>query len=233
MECKNCKFKSLAFQKLTEEQLFKINEHRVELSFKQGELLTKQGMLLSHIIYIKKGFAKLYIEKDGELIILGIAQPGTFVGIQALYGETVFQFSVEAMSDTEVCMKDIKVFRELVLENSEFSREIIEVLNANLMQTYNRMFSLTTKQLSGRFSELLFYMRNVLYESNPFTLTISKREMADLISTSPESISRLFNEFREKGIIKVNGQTIAVLDSDKLELLCKCKSLVAYAVQGT
>jgi CRP-like cAMP-binding protein len=233
VDCKTCNFKSVAFQKLTEEQLFKVGEHRVELSFKQGELLSKQGMLLSHIIYIKKGFAKLYVEKDGELVILGIAQPGTFVGIQALYGKVVFPFSVEAMTDTEVCMKDIKVFRELVLENSEFSKEIIEVLNLNLMQAYNRMFSLTTKQISGRFSELLFYMRNVLYESNPFTLTISKREIADLVSTSPESISRLFNEFREKGIIKVNGQTIEILDSDKLEALCKCKSLVAYAVQGT
>jgi len=95
------------------------------------------------------------------------------------------------------------------------------------------MFSLTTKQIDGRFSELLFYVHNVLYESNSFTLTISKKEMADLASTSPESISRLFNEFREKGIIKVNGQTIEILDSDKLESLCKCKSLVAYAVQGT
>ena len=232
MDCKNCKFKSLAFQKLTEEQMFKVDEHRVEISFKKGELLSKQGTLLSHIIYIRKGFAKLYVERDGELVILGIAQPGTFVGIQALYGETVFPFSVEAMTDTEVCMKDINVFRELVLENSEFSKEIIEVLNANLMQAYSRMFSLTTKQLSGRFSELLFYMRNVLYESNPFTLAISKREVADLVSTSPESISRLFNEFREKGIIKVNGQEIEILDSEKLESLCKCQSLVAYSVQG-
>jgi len=233
VDCRTCKFKSTAFQKLTEEQLFKADEGHVELSFRQGELLSKQGMPLSHIIYIKKGFAKLYIEKDGELIILGIAQPGTFVGIQVLYGATVFPFSVEAITDAEVCMKDIGVFRELVLENAEFSREIIEVLNLNLMQAYNRMFSLTTKQISGRFSELLFYMRNVLYESNPFTLTISKKEMADLVSTSPESISRLFNEFREGGIIKVDGQTIEVLDSDKLESLCKCKSLVAYAVQGT
>lgn len=232
MDCKNCNFKSKAFQKLTDAQMSKVDEHRVELSFKKGELLSKQGMLLSNIIFIKKGFAKLFVKQGDESVILGIAQPGTFVGLQALYGEVVFPFSVEAMTDTEVCMKDINVFRELVLENPEFSREIIEVLNANLMQAYNRMFSLTTKQLSGRFSELLYYMRNVLYESNPFTLAISKKEMAELVSTTPESISRLLNEFREKGIIKVNGQKIEILDSDKLVSMCKCKSLVAYSVQG-
>jgi CRP-like cAMP-binding protein len=230
MDCKSCKIKSPAFQKLTDEQMFKVDEHRVEISFKKGEMLSKQGTLLSHVIYIRKGFAKIYVENDGEAVILGIAQPGTFVGIQALYGEAAFPFSVEAMTDTEVCMKDINVFRELVLENVGFSREIIEVLNANLMQAYSRMFSLTTKQLSGRFSELLFYMRNVLYASNPFTLTISKREMAELVSTTPESISRLLSEFKEKGIIKAKGQTIEILDSRKLESLCMCKSLQAYKV---
>ena len=230
MDCKNCTFKSVPFQKLSNEQLFKVDEHRVELSFKKGELMSKQGMLMSHVIYIREGFAKLYMEQDGELIIIGIAQPGTFVGVQALYGEVAFPFSVEAMTDTEVCMKDINIFREMVLENSEFAKGIIQILNANLMQAYNRMFSLSTKQIGGRFSELLLYMRNVLYESNPFKVTISKREIAELVSTSPESISRLINEFREQGIIEVDGQTIEIIDSDKLEALCKCKSLLAYKV---
>jgi hypothetical protein len=62
------------------------------------------------------------------------------IGIQALYGETVFPFSVEVITDTEVCIKDIKVFRELVLENSEFSREIIEVLNLISMIGINQRF---------------------------------------------------------------------------------------------
>jgi CRP/FNR family transcriptional regulator len=230
MDCKNCNFKSVPFQRLTDEQMLKVDEKRVELSFKRGELLSKQGMFLSHVIYIREGFAKLYKEQDGELIILGIAQPRTFVGIQALYGEVVFPFSVEAITDVEVCMKDINIFRELVLENAKFAKEVIEILNANLMQSYNRMFSLTTKQISGRFSELLFYLRNVLYESNPFALTISKKEMADLVSTTPESNSRLLSDFREQGIISVNGQNIEILDSDKLESLCKCKSLLAYKV---
>ena len=92
MDCKSCKIKSLAFQKLTDEQMFKVDEHRVEISFKKGEILSKQGTLLSHVIYIRKGFAKLLLENHGESVILGIAQPGTFVGIQALYGEAVFPF---------------------------------------------------------------------------------------------------------------------------------------------
>jgi len=43
-------------------------------------------------------------------------------------------------------------------------------------------------------------------------------------------ISRLFNEFKERGIIDVNGQSIEIIDSDKLEALCMCKSLLAYKI---
>lgn len=225
IDCINCKVKSEPFQKLTNEQLLRVDERRTELSFKKGELMNKQSMFMTHIIYIRKGFAKMYLEHDGESIILGIAKPGTFIGIQSLYGEAVFPFTVEALTDTEVCLKDIHLFRELVLENSGFARGVIEILNGELLRSYNRMFSLTTKQISGRFSELLFYMRNVLYESNPFKLTISRKEIADLISTSPESVSRLIGDFKEQGIINVKGQTIEILDAKKLESMCHCKSL--------
>lgn len=230
LDCKNCKYKSVPFQKLTDEQLFRVGERRVSLSFKKGELLCKQGSLMSQVIYIREGFVKIFMEHAGETVIIGIAQPYSFVGIQALYGSPVFPFSVEAMTDTEVCMKDINTFRELVLENPEFAQGIIEVLNANLMQSYNRIFTLTTRQISARFSELLFYMRNVLYASNPFELTISRKELAELVSTTPESVSRMLADLREREIIKVNGQSIEILDSDQLQSMCMCQSLSAYKI---
>jgi len=210
--------------------LHKVDACRTELSFKQGELLTKQGMPLSHIIFIRTGFAKIFLENEGDLTILEIARPGTFIGIQALYGESSFPFSVEAMTDVQVCMKDIRVFRELVLENSEFARGIIALLNTELIQTYGRMFSLTKNQIDGRFAELLFYLSNVLYKANPFNLSISRKEIADLVSTSPESISRLIHEFKDQGLIKSKGHTIEILDAERLESMCHSQPRFVYKI---
>lgn len=230
INCKDCKLKSVPFQKLSEAQMQRVDDHRTELSFKKGELLNKQGMFMTHIIYIRKGFVKLYLENEGELMVLGIAKPGSFIGVQALYGESVFPFSAEAMTDTEVCMKDINIFRELVLENSEFARGIIEILNADILQAYKRMFSLSTQQVNARFSELLLFFCNVFYKSNPFDLTISNKDIADLLSTTPESVSRLISDFKNRGIISSSGKTIEILDSNKLETLCKCDSLQATRI---
>ncbi len=225
INCKECKLKSEPFQQLTQEQMHRVDERRSELSFKKGELLNKQGMFMTHIVFLRKGFAKLYLENDDGITILGIAKPGSFIGLQALYGESVFPFSAEALTDTEVCMKDIGVFRELILENTGFARGVIEILNADLIQAYRRMSSLSTKQVNSRFAELLLFMRTVLYQSNPFTLTISKKDIADLISTTPESVSRLISDFKDQGIISSNGKTIEITDFNKLESLCKCEAL--------
>ena len=225
IDCKDCKYKSEPVKRLSNEQLLKVDANRSELVFKKGELMSKQGMLMSHIFYLRTGFAKLYLESDNEMTIVGIARPGTFIGIQALYGEQVFPFSAEAMTNVEVCLKDINTFRELVLENSAFAKGVIEILNADLVQSYNRMFSLSTKQIDGRFSELLLFLSNVFYKSNPFNLTISRREIADLISTTPESVSRLIGKFKSRGIITGTGQTIEIVDVSSLEAMCRCKLL--------
>jgi len=220
--CADCTCKSEPFKKLTDEQMEKVDRHRTELSFKKGDLISKQGMFMSHVVYVRKGFVKLYLENDDDITILTIAKAGSFIGVQTLYGETVFPFSAEALTDTEVCLKDINVFRELILENPQFAKGVIETLNSDLIKSYNRLFSLTTKQINGRFAELLLFMSNVLYESNPFKLTISRKDMADLISTSPESISRLMTEFKEQGMIKAKGHTIEILDDLRLDTICKC-----------
>ena len=220
--CAECKLKSEPFKKLTAEQMDRVDHNRTELRFKKGELVSKQGMFMSHVIYIRKGFVKLYLESDDNLTIITIAKPGSFIGIQALYGETVFPFSAEAITDVEVCLKDINVFRDLVKENSAFGEGIIKILNEDLLNSYNRLFSLTTKNINGRFSELLLFMKNVLYKSNPFQLSISRKDMADLISTSPESISRLMSEFKDQGIITAKGHVVEIIDSSRLDTICKC-----------
>jgi hypothetical protein len=51
-----------------------------------------------------------------------------------------------------------------------------------------------------------------------------------LISTSPESISRLISDFKAKGIIQGKGQSIEILNLDELEGICNCESLDIYKI---
>lgn len=179
--------------------------------------MCKQGTFVSSLIFVRKGFVKVFLENGDDPTIISVVKSGSFIGLQSLYGENIFHYSAEAMTDTEICLTDINTFRELILENSNFAKGIIETLNGDLISSYGRLFSLTQKHINGRFAELLLFMSKTLYGENPFKLTISRKDMADLISTSPESVSRLMSEFKEQGIITAKGHIIEILDKSRLE----------------
>ena len=219
--CRDCKCKSGPFLRLTTEQMQKVDQHRTELHYNKGEILCKQGTFVSSLIFVKKGFVKVFLENGDDPTILSVVKAGSFIGLQSLYGENIFHYSAEAMTDTEICLTDINTFRELILENSNFSKGIIEILNEDLIKSYSRLFSLTQKHINGRFAELMLFMSDTLYIENPFKLTISRKDMADLISTSPESISRLMSEFKEQEIITAKGHIIEILDISRLESISK------------
>jgi len=63
-ECIECKNKSVCFKQLDEKELLLTNENKVQIRFKKGEIISKQGSFVTHIMYIKKGVAKVYKETD-------------------------------------------------------------------------------------------------------------------------------------------------------------------------
>jgi CRP/FNR family transcriptional regulator len=209
------------FKALSEDQMKRVDNHRTEITYRKGETICKQGSFISNMLFIKKGLVKIYLENGTHPTILSVENDGYFIGLQSLFNENVFHYSVEALEETDLCLVDINVFRDLIRENAEFGARIIEYINNDVIKTYNRFHSHTQKQIHGRFAELLLYLKNDIYEQNPFALSITKKDMADIISTSNESVSRLCSELKNEGIINEKGRVLTILDEEKLEQISK------------
>jgi len=64
---------------------------------------------------------------------------------------------------------------------------------------------------------ILIYFRTQVYNENPFNLNLNKSELASLIGTSRESVSRLLKTFQDAEIIKMEKRKITILNDKKLE----------------
>ena len=221
VKCYKCSCMSGPFKTLTKEQMAKVDENRTELTYAKGEIICKQGAFISNMLFIKEGLVKFYLETKPNPTVISVEKNGYFIGLQSLFEQNVFQYSVEALEDTEVCLVDLKVFEELVHENAGFGAGIIKYINYDMIKLYDRLQSLSQKQIHGRFAEFLLYLKNNIYEQNPFELSISKKDMADIISTSNESVSRMCTQLKNEGIIEEKGRVIHVLDEEKLEQISK------------
>lgn len=220
--CKECISKSSCFKELSEEELIQIDKGRFEVTFKKGEIICKQGMLASHLIYIKKGFVKLYIEGgNNKNIILTIEKEGYLIGLQSLFGNNIFQYTAVAYENTCVCLFDISVISNIIEKNSRFSTKLIARLNENTIRGYGRLFCLTQKQSSGRLADILLCLSDRLYKNNSFEMALSRKDLAEITVMSVESLSRVIKDFKDDGIISLNGRHLEIKDRERLERICE------------
>ena len=79
--CIGCQSMSPLFCLLSEEELKVVNENKLNVRFKAGETIRKQGTFMSHVISINDGLAKLYLEGiEGRSAILRVVKPTNFIG---------------------------------------------------------------------------------------------------------------------------------------------------------
>lgn len=208
------------FDVLTEEELAMVEGNQVTIDYKKGEIVCKQGAQASHIIILQKGLVKAYLEGNPRDLILTIMPSGQLIGLPAIFeGNNVFLYSVSTYVDSEVKMINIDLVKQLIRSNAGFASRIINVLNENTAQNYGRFFSLLQKQLHGRMADILLCLSQRIFKSDAFYLPLSRNDLGELTGMSTESVIRIFKDFKDNALISVQGKTIELLDTPKLEMI--------------
>jgi CRP/FNR family transcriptional regulator len=167
---------------------------------------------------MEKGLAKVFLDNGSNSLVLKIIPEGNLLGLTSLSEEHhTFQYSAMAYVDSTVKLIDINVFREMVRQNSEFAKEVIDILSANSVQIYGRFFCLTHKQAYGRLADILLCLANRVFKTNEFDLPLSRKDLADLSGMSPETVIRMLKKFNEDGLIRLEGKNFKVLDYERLQ----------------
>lgn len=217
VSCKACTNKSSCFRKLSIPELELIDENRLEVVYKKGETIIKQGSFASSIFFMKKGLLKLYIEgKNDKNLIISIVPEGNLIGLPSLFGDPIFHYSAVAYEESTICLIDMEMFRRFTKENAKFSSEVINIINQSTVQSFDRFFSISQKNIPGRFADLILYLSEKIYKKDKFSFPLSRKDFADLASISIESLSRVLKEFNDDKIINMHGKEIEILEPQLL-----------------
>lgn len=216
--CHDCTEISCAAAVLNTKQLGLVASNSRESFLKKGEVILHEGSLTSHIIYLKTGLAKEYINHPGEKEqILQIVRKHTYLGLPSLFGDRVNHYSYAALEDCKICYIDINKFNSLVRENGNFAYEILISTSRDSLNNINRFLHRSQKKVFGRVADAILYFSKIIYETNSFDLPFSRQELADLIGVSRESATRVLLKFKAEGIIDLKGRSIEVMKMDLLE----------------
>jgi CRP/FNR family transcriptional regulator len=208
------------FDLLSPEELAMLEGNQVVLDYKKNEIICKQGSQASHIIVLQEGLVKAYLEGNPKNLILTIMPSGQLIGLPSIFdGNNVFLYSVSAYVDSRVKLINMDIIRQLIRTNAGFASRIINVLNESTAQNYGRFFSLMQKQLHGRMADILLCLSQRIFKAKSFNLPLSRNDLGELTGMSTESVIRIFKDFKESKLIRVNGKTIELLDIEKLEVI--------------
>lgn len=216
--CTVVDYKCKCFEVLTDDELQEISKNEVFVTYKRGESICKQGTFASHIVIMEEGLAKVSVEECNKSLILKIIPEGNMIGLTAISDHNnTFQYSASAYVDSKARLIDIKVFKKIVKQNSDFAFELLNLLAANNVQIYGRFFCLTNKQSYGKLADIILCLANRVYKKNEFDLLLSRKDLAELSDMSTENVIRMLKKFKEDGLIKMEGKRFTIIDYENLQ----------------
>ncbi|MBI9033631.1 MAG: Crp/Fnr family transcriptional regulator [Bacteroidales bacterium] len=215
--CSAFNSKLSCFDFLTDQEKELVDRNQVEVVYKKGEIICKQGAFASNIIFLKEGLVKVYLEGQNKNLILKVTPSNNLIGLPVIYeGNNTFLYSVAAYVDSRISLIDITVFKQILSQNARFASQIINILNENTVLTYGRFFCLTHKQMHGRLADILLCLSQRIFKNKVFSLPLSRNDLAELTGMSAESVSRIIKEFKQDNLIEIIGKEFRILDFDRL-----------------
>jgi len=196
-----------------------LSANHLVLKFKKGDTIIKQGMYSTNVVFLRTGLAKIHLAGPYHEQIVKLVKAPTYLGLPTTFGDKINQYSVTAVTDVEVCFIDVEVFQTILNENREFSHEIILELCRNELESFRRCANRTQKLIRGNMADALLEFTDKIFMSDTFTLPLSQSDLANLVDTSRESVSRVLTEFDKDGIISVKGKQIEILNKKSLQLI--------------
>lgn len=187
------------------------------IRYLRRQTICKEGEFSSGIKLILEGYVKVILEgPEKKNLIIKILKPGDFVGVSAICGDSIYNFSAMALTDALVCSVNKDLVAELLMAKGRFSFELAKWYCSNNNFMLNKLKTIRFKNLHGRMADCLIYLDNKEFKKDNLYQYLSRRDIAELAGTPMESAVRILSEFSDSKIIRMKGKEVEILDTDML-----------------
>ncbi len=187
--------------------------------YSRGDVIFYQGNAPTSVHFLCSGSVKLVRDaRMGRQHILRMIAAPDFLGERALLAGQPYAASAQVMEDSRVCAIDGQSFRALWRGEPELGRMFAVSLARKLAEADAAACDLALRTIR----ELLARLIAARLEPGGGALvrfSESRQDLADILGTSAEVISRTLSEFERKKIVSRDGRGLRILDPDRLRVI--------------
>ncbi|MFZ5996684.1 MAG: Crp/Fnr family transcriptional regulator [Nitrospirota bacterium] len=208
------------FHGLRKEQLEEVTDILVDQTFGKGQGIFSEGEEAAGFYVVISGRVKIFkLSSEGKEQILHFVAPGEAFGEVPMFAGGRFPAHSEAIEKSRIFFFPRAVFLELIKKDPSLAMNMLADLSKRLRQFTRLVEELSLKEVPGRLAAYLLYLSDRENGSGDLELTITKGQLASLLGTIPETISRILGKMSSQEIIQVQGRRITILDRQALEEL--------------
>lgn len=213
---------SSLFRDLAAADLEQLASICTERSVRRGQLLFSEGSMASGFYLVAEGQMKIFKSNlEGKEKILHISGPGeSFAEVPVFHG-TPYPASAVAIQSSQLLCFPRDAFIAMITSNPQLSLKMMANFAMKLRRFSSQIEYLTLREVPARIASHLLYLHSVQKQEAKVTLRIPKGQLANLLGTTPETLSRVFNRLAEQGILRVEGKVVHLLKLKKLEALTR------------
>lgn len=180
-------------------------------TYSREELIYLKNEHNRNIYFVNEGKVKLVnYGDDGNEIIRHIIEKGQLFGENLILGEISHdEFAIASSNKTKITGLNISILQELMGENEYLSHNVYKSIAYRIKKLNRRLDLLLGKDVNSRIIAFIYDMHQ---ESEKLTICnpLTQKEIASLLATSRESVARVFNDLKEKGIIEYDRKKIYI-----------------------
>jgi CRP/FNR family transcriptional regulator len=208
------------FNGLSEGHLHEIKKVAVNKRLNKGAFIFSEGDEGNGFFVVVEGQVKIFkLSSEGKEQILHILGPGESFGQVAMFAGRSFPANAEAIAKSHLLFFPRNAFKVLISGDPQLAMQMLAVLSMRLRQFTIQIENLSLKEVPGRLASYLIYLADEQGKEDQVNLPISKGQLASLLGTIPETLSRIFTKMSSQNLIEVEGRTIRLADRMGLEEL--------------
>ncbi len=206
------------FGGLLDEQLKEIGQIAVNKQYSKGDFIFREGDDGNGFYVIMEGLVKVFkVSREGKEQILHIFSPGEPFGEVPVFTSQSFPSNAEDIAKSHLLFFPRTDFVNLITTNPSLALNMLAVLSMRLRQFTVQIENLSLKEVPARLAGYLIYLVREQGSDDSVTLDISKGQLASLLGTIPETLSRIFSKMSSQNLIEVKDRKIQLLDLNGLQ----------------
>lgn len=189
----------------------------VRRSCRKGETLFTEGDEGTGFYMVVTGRVKIFkVSVEGKEQILHLFGPGESFGEVSVFTGQGFPADAVTAVQTVVLFFPRLAFSALIQKDPTLALNMLAQLSGRLRHFAGLIEDLSLKEVPGRLAKYLLYLSGKKGEGE-VALDVSKGQLASLLGTIPETLSRILARMNRQGLIRLRGAQILILDRQAIE----------------